>query len=339
MNESKVLPEPESIKELNRISAWPAIIRAGWHLLIFLVAFGVLQGVLGFALTTVVPSLRGALATMGKGVLTPFGLLALESVNLVAALIAIRIMAAIEHRSLSEYRLRRWEAFGPDFRKGVGWGFATVVALFLALRIEGVFSFGPLALHGWAIAGYAAVWAGGALLVGLFEELVFRGYMLSMFTTAIGFWPAAVISSVLFGAAHMMNPGVHAVIGLSAAVFGFFFCLTVRRTGTLWFAVGMHSAFDYGETFLFAPTGGTSSSAHLLNSSLHGPGWLTGGHVGPEASVNGAFAFLLLLILFHRLYRSRNTAAERPYVLRKLGGGTPRFRKVTDFHSTPEKPS
>jgi membrane protease YdiL (CAAX protease family) len=65
-----------------------------------------------------------------------------------------------------------------------------------------------------------------------------------------------------------------------------FFCLTLRRTGNLWFAVGLHAAFDWGETFLFSvPDSGLVAPGHLLNSSFHGAAWLTGGTVGPEGSV------------------------------------------------------
>jgi hypothetical protein len=53
---------------------------------------------------------------------------------------------------------------------------------------------------------------------------------------------------------------------------------------------------------------------HLSDAALHGPTWLTGGTVGPEASV---FDFVLLFIFFyviHRLYPAnkipRQTAAS-----------------------------
>ena len=92
--------------------------------------------------------------------------------------------------------------------------------------------------------------------------------------------------------------------GLAAGLIGFFFCLTLRRTGNLWFAVGFHMSFDWGETFLYSvPNSGTVEAGHLLNSSFQGPHWLTGGTVGPEGSV---FVFVLIGILwvaFDRLYR------------------------------------
>src|SRR5260221_14545857 len=67
---------------------------------------------------------------------------------------------------------------------------------------------------------------------------------------------------------------------LAAGVIGLFFCLTLRRTGSLWFAVGFHAAWDWGETFVYSvPDSGTIFPGHLLKSSFHGPRWLTGGSV------------------------------------------------------------
>jgi uncharacterized protein len=71
--------------------------------------------------------------------------------------------------------------------------------------------------------------------------------------------------------------------------------------------VGMHAAWDFGETFIFsAPDSGTYAPGTLLHSAFHGPLWLTGGAVGPEASVMGDLAVLLALLLFAKLYPARS---------------------------------
>jgi hypothetical protein len=49
---------------------------------------------------------------------------------------------------------------------------------------------------------------------------------------------------------------------------------------------------------------------HLLNSTLHGPAWLTGGSVGPEASVNGLILFVIVLVFLRaRLPKNRSFQA------------------------------
>lgn len=177
--------------------------------------------------------------------------------------------------------------------------------LFLLLRAEGVFFFGPMVLSGREILLYAAWWGVACVLVGLYEEFFFRGYVLHTLQGGVGFWGATLLSSAWFGAVHLGNATDPWYIALSAATFGMLYCVTVLRTGTIWFAIGVHTAFDFAETFLFSPSGGLGVSGHLLDSSLHGPAWLTGGVAGPEASLNGVLVFVLLFYIANRLGRPK----------------------------------
>jgi len=131
-------------------------------------------------------------------------------------------------------------------------------------------------------------------VVAIFEEFSFRGYLQATLGSGIGFWPAAVILAVAFGGIHLRNPGEAKYGALMAGSFGLLAAFSLRRTGNIWFAIGMHAAWDWGETFFYSvPDSGMPAKGHLLNSSFHGPNWLTGGTVGPEASV---FAFIVLAL-------------------------------------------
>jgi hypothetical protein len=82
-----------------------------------------------------------------------------------------------------------------------------------------------------------------------------------------------------------------------------FFCFTLRRTGSLWFAVGFHFGWDWGESFFYGTAdSGILAKPHLLNSHTWGPVWLSGGSVGPEGSWLGVPLILLLIILFHLIF-------------------------------------
>jgi hypothetical protein len=93
---------------------------------------------------------------------------------------------------------------------------------------------------------------------------------------------------------------------------GLVFCFALKRTGNLWFCVGMHAAFDYGETFLYsAPDSGVVFDSHLSTAILHGPAWLTGGSVGPEASVFNFVTTGLVALAIHVLFPAKpRPAAE-----------------------------
>jgi membrane protease YdiL (CAAX protease family) len=226
-----------------------------------------------------------------------------ESGRFVAVAIPAFIMARIELRPFSAYGLSARDAFGKLFWKGAVWGLASITILLLALRGAGAFYFGGLALHGPRILKFAVFWGVFFLVVGLFEEFLFRGYTLFTASAGIRFWPAAILLSAWFGAIHLDNQGENPIGALAAAAIGLFFCLTIRRTGNLWFAIGFHAAWDWGESYLYSvPDSGGTVPGHLLRSTLHGSPWLTGGEVGPEGSVLLFLVMALLWVVFDRVY-------------------------------------
>ena len=228
-----------------------------------------------------------------------------ESSMMLAAILPGFVMARIENRPFGDFGLPARRAFGRNFWVGTLWGIVSLSVLMLALRIAGVFEFGGLALspHGTRLWKFALYYAGFFLLTGFFEEFLLRGYTQWVLSRGLNFWPAAALLSISFGAIHGTNPG-EAKTGLVAAgLIGFFLCLTLRRTGDLWWAVGFHMAWDWGESYLYSvPDSGTILPGHLLNSSLHGPDWLAGGSVGPEGSYLVFVVIGTLWVLFDRAY-------------------------------------
>ncbi len=230
-----------------------------------------------------------------------------EVALMIGALSPAFLMGYIERRPVDDYGLPRQQAFGRLFWVGAAWGMAAITLLLLAMHAFHVVYFGPVALHGMRILKFAAFWGVYFVLVGVFEEFLLRGYLLFATAQSAGFWLAAVLLSCAFGAIHLRNPGEGAVGALGAAAIGFFFCLTLRRTGNLWFAVGFHAAWDWGETYLFGvPNSGTNAPGHLLSSWISGRVWLTGGTVGPEGSVLCFVLLVVLWIVFDRLYPTAN---------------------------------
>lgn len=235
-----------------------------------------------------------------------------ECLLLVAAVLPALFLSKLEGRRFGTYGLPAHSAFGKQFWLGVIWGLAAITLLLAVMRGAGIFHFGDVVLHGARVVKFAAFWGAVFLIVGLYEDFLFRGYSLITLAEAIGFWPAAFLLSLAFGFIHLGNKGESWVGALGAAWIGLFFCLTLRRTGTLWFAVGMHAAWDWGESFLYSvPDSGQTMPGHLLSSSFHGPRWLTGGSVGPEGSVFVFVVIALLWVVFDRVYPSPNPGPTR----------------------------
>lgn len=271
--------------------------RAGWRVMIYLALFFVI----GSAESFVAVFLRLPMVTSTQ--ISASALLIQELILLSAAFAPAAILGALEGRGFRDYGLPGTDAFLRRFWQGIFWGLLMISAMILLIRLLGGFSFGNLALGGPALWGYAALWGLVFLSVGFFEEFFFRGYTQFTLASGIGFWPAATAISAAFAALHLRNGGEGPAGALSLFVIGMFFCLTLRRTGNLWFAVGLHASFDWGETFLFSvPNSGVVAPGHLLDSSLHGPAWLTGGTVGPEGSVMAFAVIAVAAVIFSRMY-------------------------------------
>lgn len=238
--------------------------------------------------------------------------LAAETSMMLSAILPGLVVAKIEGQRFGEFGLPASGAFGRNFWVGTFWGIASLTVLMLVLRASGTFTFGALDLHGKRIVKFGLYYALLFLITGLFEEFLLRGYSQWALTQGINFWPAAVLLSISFGAIHGTNPG-EARSGLVAAgLIGFFFCLTLRRTGDLWWAVGFHMAWDWGESFFYSvPDSGAVLPGHLFHSSLHGPVWLTGGSVGPEGSYLVFVVIGALWVLFGRAYPEVKYGANR----------------------------
>jgi membrane protease YdiL (CAAX protease family) len=224
-------------------------------------------------------------------------------VLVISSLLPACILAAVEKRPFGAYGLPGRGVFSKPFWLGLAWGIVALSVLMLLMRLAGAFSFGNFALHGVRALEFAGFWGAFFLLVGFFEEFTFRGYTQFTLARGIGFWPAALILSFIFGAIHLQNPGEAWVGALCAGLIGLFFCFTLRRTGSLWFAVGMHASWDWGESYLYSvPDSGGMVTGHLLNSGFHGTRWLTGGPVGPEGSVLVFVVIALMWVVFDRVY-------------------------------------
>ncbi len=227
----------------------------------------------------------------------------IEAGMMLAAILPGLAMARLEGRPFGDFGLPARRAFGKNFWVGALWGIVSLTVLMLALRGVGAFDLGTPALHGPRIWKFAAYYAVLFLLTGLFEDFLMRGYSQWVLSQGLNFWPAAALLSAAFGAIHGTNPGEAKTGMVAAGLIGFFFCLTLRRTGDLWWAVGFHMAWDWGETYLYSvPNSGAILPGHLLNSTLHGPDWLAGGSVGPEGSYLVFVVMGALWVLFDRAY-------------------------------------
>ncbi len=235
--------------------------------------------------------------------IAPFDSLTTEWMLFAYVCFATWIMSRIEDRSFFDYGLalipRRWRWLGIGAFLGVL--FQSLLILILWNTHHLVFA-GLLLRPAIALAA-GLVWAVAFLGVAFFEEFLFRGYLQFNITRcfaglvraispnsrnaeAIGFWIAAVLISFGFGLVHRGNPGESPLGLLCAGCAGLMFAFALWRTGSLWWAIGLHAGWDWAQSYLFgvADSGGVSAY-RLLSTHPAGSALMSGGLTGPEGSV------------------------------------------------------
>ena len=154
-----------------------------------------------------------------------------------------------------------------------------------------------------ADSGFVIGWAALVLLLpaALSEELIFRGYLFSACRDGIGPRGAVVVTSVLFGLAHLLNPDPSVASVAAVVVAGAFLAVVRIATGSLAAAVGAHFWINFTQTaILHAPVSGLAFQMPGYRFVNTGPDWATGGSWGPEAGAGAVLAFAVASFLYLR---------------------------------------
>jgi membrane protease YdiL (CAAX protease family) len=297
---------------LKRIFIGPNGLRAGWRVLMFVALFAVLFGAFILIRAGGPGGFEQQYRNQSHTTITPLVMGGSEAIALLFLSLTAMAMAKFEHRKFREYGLPLRMALRKDFWVGSLTGFLAISATLLTMFLLHGFSINGLAIHGTAILSSLFGWAIAFLLAGLVEEFLFRGYIQYTLSSGIGFWPAAFLMSSLFGLGHFFNSHESAIGSVVVVMFGLLLCLFLRRTGNLWCAVGFHLGYDWGQMFYGVPDSGIVPYQNMLTSTLSGPQWLTGGMVGPEASVLTPIALLAVALIFSRYYSEIRYQAPRP---------------------------
>jgi uncharacterized protein len=282
-------------------------IRAGWKDVVFFLLFALVA----FALHPLA-NLHGKInpkLPMPVGAVVPQ-----ELSGMLAVLVATAILAKWIDRKPWGYFGMPWRnALRSSFWIGAAIGLGALALQLEIMHLAGWFDFGTIELHGNAIVKYGAIWALMFLFTGVTEEGLLRGYVQRVTTDGLrrlpggwSFWVSALIFSVMFGAGHLSNPGENKFGIFMVFVDGMTMCFSLWRTGDLWFAIGNHAAWDWGQSFLFGtPDSGAYFQHALMHPAFHGPRLWTGGSDGPEGSVLVLLSEAIFLVLIALIYRRR----------------------------------
>ena len=163
-----------------------------------------------------------------------------------------------------------------------------------------------MVLGAYRISGLNPDWTGMAnaffhfLIVAVGEEMIFRGVLFRWIDQRFGFWWAMLVSGLVFGLVHITDDNATLWSSIAIALeAGLLLGAAYKWAGSLWFPIGIHWAWNFsqGNIFGFAVSG-NDSGASLIQATIDGPAWLTGGTFGAEASVIATVAGLALTAVF-----------------------------------------
>lgn len=210
----------------------------------------------------------------------PFKLL-MHIISVAIAGIAVYVGYArfIEQRTVSELAL---PGMGRELGIGMLVGFGLYTACVLILMAMGIYRIEGINPVSFLLPAVAM-----AVTSGVFEELLFRGVLFTSLERMFGSWAALVVSSLVFGLTHLMNPQGSLEGALFIAVeAGILLAGAYMLTGRLWMSMGFHFAWNYTQEGIYSGiVSGNDAAQGLLKSSIHGPDLLTGGSFGLESSV------------------------------------------------------
>ena len=152
------------------------------------------------------------------------------------------------------------------------------------------------------------------ILQGGTEELVTRGWLFPAVSAKSNIFIGILISSVLFGALHLFNPGVTVLSIVNIILDGIFACFLMLKYDNMWVLAGMHGAWNFVQGNIYGiQVSGQGASTSILNySSQSSVDWLSGGAFGAEGSI---FATIVLIGCIAYLYWSLKKENRLPQAL------------------------
>ena len=298
---------PARSRALRALFIGPQGIRSGWSMLIFLAIL------MAQILVTRVPVNHLLHYMHDKQDLQVWS--AIVSLGILASLVlvATAIMAKIEKRPVLSYGFMG-ERRLSRFVLGIAAGVVALSALVLALKISGYLVFDGQALHGKSAWSYGLQWGLAFLLTGLFEESLSRLSAVhpdARHRILVGS-PAALAR---FGVTHLPNHGESPIGILAVVAVGLVFCLSLWLTKSLYWAVGLHTGWDWAQSYIYGvPNSGQVASGHLFATHPAGGLLWSGGPTGPEGSIY-VIPTLALIALGIWIARNQSVQPEEPAVV------------------------
>jgi membrane protease YdiL (CAAX protease family) len=278
------------LSQRNILRTTAGALRAPWRILVFLVATAASTAVIGGTIGPLFTRLftQAGAESMGAGeTVTTLGLLA-------GTAIALRV---VDRRPWRDVWLDRTAAGLPRLTLGFLLGALAIGVPTALLILTGWLREEPTPQGSWWLA--MARISLTLIPAALAEELLSRGYLLSVLKQALGWRWAVTLTSAGFGMLHWWNPGATVASVAIVTLAGFFLAAVLYATQSLYAAWAAHFAWNWTMAALFhVAVSGAPFATPSYRYVDAGPDWATGGAWGPEGGLpavlgmGGGVAFL-----------------------------------------------
>ncbi|GAP16555.1 CPBP family intramembrane glutamic endopeptidase [Levilinea saccharolytica] len=285
-------------------------LRAGWRLLLQLVAFLLITFLVQIPLGILLAALPNL--TSGSNLWLQFLLRPLTGLISLAAMGFSYWLAArfFDRRPVRDFGFHFSPRWWSDFGFGLFLGAFLMALVFAVEYALGWVTITAVRYHAYTGIPFGLGLAASLLFyicVGFYEEMLSRGYHLRNLAEGFNFgrrspktaiFLAYVLSSSIFGLLHLFNPNTSLISTFNLILAGIFLGFAYVLTGELAIPIGLHITWNFfqGSVFGFPVSGGTPSVAWLALRQ-GGPDLWTGAAFGPEAGLLGLLAMFLGILL------------------------------------------
>ena len=150
-------------------------------------------------------------------------------------------------------------------------------------------------------------------VVAWWEELVFRGYVFQNMIAGIGLKWSVILSSLIFGFGHALNPEASILSSVLIAIITPQLIYAYLKTGQLWLPIGLHLGWNFFQASIFGFAASGQKSPSMISQSPIGPEWLSGGAFGAEGSILVIPFTILSFFLIHYWVRATRQPGQKPF--------------------------
>lgn len=227
--------------------------------------------------------------------------------NLIKGLIATRIVilaytlfyGKIENREVKELS-------GKEALKSTGLGLLIGTSI-QALTVFVIYLLGDLQITSVNSVSFIITPLAIAISVSVFEEILLRGIIFRIAEEKLGSIVALLLSALIFGGVHSMNPGSSLISSLCTGIVGFIFGAAYIYSRSLWLPIAIHFSWNFVQSGIFgAITSGNEKTSSLFITDISGAEMITGGSFGPEGTIQAVLLWLIVAIAITTLIVKQN---------------------------------